>query len=812
MWVDDLAQDLRFALRSARHAPLFTALTVVTLALGIGSNTAVFGVMKSVLLDALPYADASRLVRVYGVNNERPLVRDPVSAGVSVDIERRLRSFSHVAVFRQSTVEQTFEGPDRAQLVRVANISKDFFGTLGVGAALGRTISDRDAAPNAPAVAVLGHDAWQRLFAGDRNVIGRAIRLEGSPVTIVGVLPREFVGPMGHADVWARLDLSPFLGNPIGERRVRMLGVVGRLTPGVTPDAVAREIETLAGDLAREHPESDGGFTLASLPLRDDMVGDTRKPLLVVMASAALVLLITCANIAGALLSRTLSRRKEFAVRAAIGAGRARIVRQLLTESMALAIAGAVAGIGVALLGLLAARTLALGALPSYASFDVDPAVLVFNLGLALVTGLAFGLAPVMSVGRSRMHDVLQSATHAATEGRRSRQLRGLLVAGQIALSASLLAGAGLLARSLREMTVTPLGFDPNGVLTIPVRLPADKYRGRAARVEFHQRLEARLRGFAGVASVATTSALPAPVMGRSQFAIDGLPWPAGQEPFVADISVSEDYFGAMRIALREGRTFTAADRTGSTPVAIIGESIARRYWPNGNALGARIRVGVNANEPWRDVIGVVADVRNDPARPDPEPTIYSNRGPAGTTVIRVACAGAATRECDASALTPLVRRELAALDPAIPGDRVAPLGEVIATSLAGRRLPVMLMVAFAALALFLASVGVYAMFATMAAAREREFAVRVALGSTRARIAGLVLTQAATWVGLGLALAAVGVVAIARVLRGMLYGVSQYDAIALGGAVVLLVVCGVVALLVPMWRATRVDPIATLR
>lgn len=814
-WLEDLAQDLRFGVRSARRTPFFSLLAIVTIGLGIGVNVAVFGVVKSVLLDALPYADASRLIRVHAVHEDPALGNAPLSAGAAADIGERARSFTRVASFRQSTIEQTYVGVDGPQVVSSATVGGGFFETLGVSPALGRTLTVADAAPNAPAVVMLSYDAWQRLFAGDRRVIGRSLRLDHTPVVVVGVLPRRFVGPMGPADVWVPLDLEPFLGNPIGERRLRMLGLVGRLAPAVTPEVAGRELTAIAAQMAREHPESDGSFSLTSLPLRDDMVGDTRTPLLVLMASAALVLLIGCANLAGALLSRALSRRREFAVRVAIGAGGGRIVRQLLTESTILAIAGGLAGIALAVLGLVAVRTFARTALPSYASLSLDAGVLLFALALALITGVAFGLAPALSVKRASARQLLQDATPAASESRSSRRLRGMLVAGQIALSISLVSGAGLLARSLWALTATPLGFDPHGVLAVPIRLPAGEYRSADSRVRFEELLEERLRALPGVTGVASTGSVPMPVMGRSNFTIEGVTWPLDVQPFALHVGASDDYFRTMRIALREGRVFGATDRVDSPDVVVVSESMARRFWPNGGAVGARIRLGPNAGAPWSEVVGIVADVRNDPARAEPEPTAYvslrQHPGGTRTVVVRTGCSST-VGGCDPVALHRLVRREVAAIDPAIPMDRMAMLDSLVAGGLAGRRLPVLLMSAFGTLALLLASVGVYAMFAAMATAREREFGVRVVLGASRRGIAALVLRQAGVWMAAGLAGGAVGVVAVTRMVRGLLYGVSPFDAVTLGVAVLLLVICGALALVVPILRATRVDPISVLR
>jgi predicted permease len=575
----------------------------------------------------------------------------------------------------------------------------------------------------------------------------------------------------------------------------------------VTPETAQREITSIAAALAQEHPATDGAFSLTAVPLRADLMGDTRTPLLVLMASAVLVLLIACANLAGALLARTLSRRKEFAVRAALGAGGGRIVRQLLAESLLLSLAGGAAGVVLATLGLTVVRTLARGALPAYASLSLDPGALLFAFTLALVTGLAFGLAPALSVRRAGARPVLQEGTRASTEGSRSHHLRSLLVAGQIALSISLVTGAGLLARSLWAMTATPLGFDPHGVLTVPLQLPASRYRA-AARVQLVTQLEERLRALPGVRSVATTTQLPMPGMGHGTFTVEGAAWPAGVQPFVAVGSASEDYFRTMRIVLRAGRSFTTADRDSAPNVVVISESMARRFWPNGGAIGALIQLAGRTDAPWRQVVGIVGDVRNDRARREPEPMLYlplRQSGSARPTLV-IRSAGDPMRQSAS------VRRIVAALDPTLPTDQMETLDRVIANGLASRRLPVVLMAAFGTLALLLAAVGVYAMFAAMAAAREREFGVRVALGSSRRAIASLILRQAGICMAIGLAGGAVGVVAITHLVRGLLYGVSRFDMVAIGAAVLLLLVCGALALVVPIRRATRVDPINALR
>ena len=808
-WLGDLRQDLRFGIRSALRAPVFSLLAITTLALGIGANAAVFGVVKSVLLDALPYADADRLMRVYANKKDGTFDHMTLSAAAIMDIAGRQRSFERLGIFMPMPLETAYSAEEGPQPVSGALAGQGFFQTLGVQPHVGRMLRDDDLPLAAPRVVVLSYAAWQRLFAGDSSVIGRPMRLNGYAFEVVGVLPRSFVSPIGEIDIWTRLDLSSTLADPIRARRRAWLGLVGRLKPGVTPEVAQHEIATIGADLAREHPDADGLFTLTALPLRDDLVGDMRMPLLVLTASAGLVLLITCANLAGALVSRTISRRREFAVRMALGAGRGRLVRQLLTESMVLALAGGAVGVVLAVGGLAVLRGLALPALPPYAELTLDRGALLVTFVLALVTGLAFGLAPALSAGRAGLEGTLRDESRGTSESRRSRRLRGMLVAGQIALCISLLAGAGLLARSLWALTSAPLGFEPDGVLTASLPLPQLRYPDAESRVLFHDRLGERLRALPGVTGVAMTSAVPGNVQSYDGFSIDGAPWAsADDQQFVLAATVGDDYFRMLDIPLMQGRTFQPADRPDGSPVVVISEAMARRYWPKGNAVGARIRMGPDPAAPLMEVIGIVGDVRNGPTQRAPEPTAYSSarRDPWSPSILLVRASG------DPLAMLQPMQRALAELDPMLPLHHPTALSALLAAGLSNRTLPVMLMTAFASLALLLASVGIYAMFAAMAAAREREFSVRLALGSTQRGIATLVLRQGAVWMATGLVGGALGVFIVARTLRGLLFGVSRYDPLALGLAVALLIACATVALLVPIRRATRVDPATVLR
>jgi predicted permease len=821
-WWSDCRQDLRYGLRALRRAPLFTLLAVVTLALGIGANAAVFSVLKSVLIDTLPYRDAAALV---GVSRDVPQQPGPgpLNAYTTAAIAERQRSFQRLAAFADLATQAVYGGDDGPQTATAVWVEPQFFDTLGVEPALGRTFAPGEGAsglaamsggrmaPDTAAVVVVSHGAWRRLLGADPAAAGRQVRLDGVLRTVIGVLPRQFVGPTGDRDFYLPMDLRPVVAHLAG-RGNYWLGLIGRLQPGMSVDAAQQELAGIAAGLDQSFqlPSgariSSGIAMLRAQSLRDTMVGNTSRPLLLLMASAGLVLLIACANLAAALLSRMVSRRKEFGVRLALGAGRGRLVRQLLTESLVLAAAGGAAGLLLATLVLALVRTLATPALPVHATVALDTGAALVMSGLALATGLVFGLAPAFSVRGTGPQAALREA-RGTGESRAARRLRGTLVACQIALCVSLLAGAGLLARSLLAMIGTPLGFDANQVLAVSLRLPVRDYATPLAIGQFVEAFEERLRALPGVETVAGTSSVPTNVFMRRGFTIDGAPPLADGErpPALLWASVTDDYFRTLRVPVLQGRTFDTRDRAGAVPAVVISEGTARRYWPSGGALGSRIRL---ADMGVTEVIGIVGDVRNDPARPDAEPMGYASMRqaplPIATFLVRT--------QGDPLALVPSAERELASLDRGLPLERSTTLRDVVGQQLAGRRLPLLLMGAFGAFALLLASVGVYAMFANLIAAREREFGVRLALGSAPGAIARLVFRQGAWWLAAGLTGGALGVVLVVRMVRDLLYGVPAFDPITLSVAVSVLIACATLAMLVPMRRAVRLDPAATLR
>ena len=805
-WLDDLRQDVRFALRSSLRAPLFSLLAIATLALGIGANAAVFGTVKSVLLNALPYGNADRLMRIYTPFGT-PDRSGALSAGTVSDIRERQHSFASLAAFLPAR-DGIYMG-DQPQIVKTMFIEPGLLRTLGVSLFRGSGFRDDDGNHDTTTVVMISYGAWQRLFGGSDDALGKTVRLNGIARTIVGITPRQFVPPQDDADFFQPLSIAPFMRDPVSVRGSHNFGFVGLLKPGVSPQAANHELNGIGSEIEHLFWKDNRGFRLIGMPLRDAMVGDTRVPLLILLASAALVLLIMCANLAGALLSRTISRRKEFAVRVALGAGRGRLVRQLLTESVLLSAVGGAIGLLLAMAGLRLLRSLALTSLPAYADLHLDTGAVIVTSTLALLTGFAFGTGPALSVGRADPQGTLRDESRGTSETRRTRQARGVLVAAQIALCVSLLAAAGLLARGLWTITTAPLGFDTRSLLTFTLQLPGSTYPDVQSRVRLHDQLEHAIRALPGVKDVAVASQLPTQVTNRNGFFIETSPWGSNAVvPFITTARVSDDYFKTLSIPVLQGRAFSTVDRADAPPVLIINEAMARKYWPKGDAIGARVHVGPpNPEAPWITIVGIVQNTRNDPTRLNPEPMMFfsQRQQPFGDNlIIRTAS--------DPAGLTATVRRTIAAIDPTLPMYNVSTLDDVIDTTFAPRRLPVVLMTAFGALALLLSSVGIYALFATMAASREREIGVRIALGATRSGIASLILREGGVWMIAGLIVGSIGVMFVGRFLRTQLFGVPELDPLAIGAAMSVLVVCAALALLAPIRRATSVDPITVLR
>ena len=808
-WFSDLGQDLRFAVRGAARAPLFTLLGVVTLALGIGANSALFGVVKSVLLDALPYAEPDRLVRVTAFFETQPDLEDgALSAGTVWDITQRQRSFTGVAASISRGPDAVLEDELGASSVRLAWVQPEYFATLGVTPVFGRTFEEAEAESDTSQVVMISHGTWLQRYGGSRAIIGRTLRLNGLSRVVVGVLPSTYVHPTGEADFFMPFALESLLQNPVNARGSHFLEMVARLEPGVGLEAARAEVAAIGEALVEEYPRENRGIRLRAEPLRETMLGDTRTPLLVLMGSAALVLLIACANIAATLVSRMIARRKEFAVRISLGAARGRLVRQLLAESLLLAVAGGLAGLLLAVAGLSILRSANLEAMPEYARLTLDAGAVAFTFILTLLTGIGFGLLPALAASREEPHVSLSGEARGAGDARGAGRMRGLLVAVQVAICLSLLAGAGLLTRSMWLMVSAPLGFAAGDVLTFDVPLSGARYSNVESHIRFREQLSDRLAALPGVTTVAVTNFLPTRVSNSNGVVVVGAERAPGEPtPFVLTTGVSENYFASLEIPIVAGRTFTARDGLDTPPVVVVSEAMARQFWPAGDAIGARIVVGPDPQSPPLEVVGVVGDVRTSLTRAEAEPMLYMplRQGWWGTTFL-------VRTVRDPAQHARAARQALAEFDPALPMANVATLTDAIAEGLDTRRLPMLLMLGFGAVALLLASMGIYALFTNMAVARQREFGVRLALGSSRKDLARLVLRDGSRWMGLGLLAGTLGVVAVSRALRTLLYGIAPFDVASITAAVLTLLMAAAIALVVPVRRATRADPLSIMR
>jgi predicted permease len=694
--------------------------------------------------------------------------------------------------------------------VRLAGLRVDanVFPVLGVSAAIGRTfVAGEDSTALAPTVVMLSHGAWRRLFGGDSTIVGKAISLSGRMRTVVGVLPPSFFFPTAaDAEIFTPLDLTPVLNDANRARKFHFLGAVGRLRPGVAVEEARAELVSIARRLERDYPESNAGITVNTLGVRDAVVGDTRPALLVLLGASLLVLLIACANVAGMLLSRAVSRRQELAVRAALGAGRARLVRQMLTESVVLAGVGGLVGLGLAAWGTRALVASAGDMLPVSSQIAVDTTVLTTAILVTLACGVLFGLVPALAASRD-MHMTLKDAGRGSSGGVGRHRLRTALVTGQLALAAMLLVGAGLLVRSLTRLQQNDLGYTVDSALTFELGLVGQRYATSEAQDQFYEELYRRLNALPGVVAVGASGNLPLRGGASASLAIDGRPHQGERLPEVGYQPVSDDWFKAMGVPLRRGRPFAPSDHNDAPPVVILSETAARQFWPNADPVGARLRLGPNPNTPWFTVVGIVGDVRMGVAG-TPRPTAYvsARQDHWGGMAFVVRTTG------DPMALLPAVRREVRAIDPTLPVSEARSMRDVQAMQLTDRRLPMQLMAAFAMLALVLAAVGVYGVMAYSVAARTREIGVRVALGARPGNVFGMIVRYGLATAATGLVIGLSGAAALGKLLTNLLYEVAPTDGATFVSVAVVLLAVVLAACLIPARRAVRVDPLEALR
>jgi putative ABC transport system permease protein len=804
------------AMRRAAGAPGLSAAVVLCVALGAGAVTGAFSLVEAVLLRPLPYPQPEQLVMLWSRAVDGSKERVVVSQPDFLDWRERSTSFSHLTAFSVWFPSLTLG--DRSDKVLGALVSADFFSTLGTRPFLGRTLLPEEEQPGRDAVVVLGYGLWQNRFGGDRSVLGRRIVLDGVPHTVIGVLASDFRHPeplylQETTELWKPLALPPAAAG----RSMRFLRVLGRLAPGVTPERARMDLDAVAHRLESEHPDEDEGLGIGLVPLHEQLSGDLRPALRLALAAAAMVLLVACCNVSGLLLAGSARRAHEMAVRAALGAGRGRLARQALTDSLLLALTGGVLGTGAALPATRALLALSPRMIPG--AFEVtdvtlDIRVLAVALGACLATAILAGLAPAVRAARRSPALVLRES--APSVGGGAGRALALLLLLQIAIALPLLAATGLLAKTLTRLAAVPLGFTTDGVLTLRLELPTARYPKPADQRAFHNRLLALLAAAPGVRTAGLTSSLPLTGLYdiTREVTIDQAEQPTarGQGAAVAATvgyrAVSPGYFPALRIPLLQGRPFDPHDTEGAPPVVLVNETLARTAWPHESALGKTLTL--RDTTVHREVVGVVHDVRHTGPATEPRPEIYLPlaQAPARFTTVVITVNPAVG---DPTILAPTVRQLLRGLDPDLGAAAVQPMDHLKDAALAGPRFWLALALILGATAALLVGMGVYALAADAVGRRTREIGVRMALGADRAEILRLVLRRSLTLALLGVALGLTAALALTRLLTGLLYGVAPNDALSLGAAGLFLVSLVTTATWPAARRAARLEPVRAL-
>jgi predicted permease len=801
-WVDGTARDVRYALRTLVRAPVFAITVILTLGVGIGANTAIFTIVDRVLLRPLPYPDGEQLM----VLNES----SPKSAHMDInpanwlDWQQQSRTFESFAAWSNRT-ELTLTGQGDPERIKSEDVSYEFFSVLDVKPFLGRDFSADDDRPQARQTIVLSHALWQRKFGGDPEIVGKIVQLDGSPAEIIGVMPAGFQFLSRETSVWAafRLDRTA----PWRERRGRFLAyVVGRVKAGVAPSTARRELESIASRLAQTY-EFNKNTSVTVNSLREAMTGDVRTSLIVLFAAVGVLLLIACFNVANLFVARSASRRREIALRTSLGAGRAAVVRQLLIESLLLALAGGLAGVFIARLGAAILIALAPRSLVQLSGIAIDRSMLLYTGGLSVATGVLTGLAPVTPSLRLRIAEYLHNGGRSVTL---SLRLRETLIVLQVAMTILLLCGAGLLARTLFALTREPIGVDPKNVLTFRFDTPFAQYQP-PQMIAFFSRVIEELKGVPGVDSVAAARDIPVSLerISGTSFTIVGQPeLPLNERPSTLVRVVTPGYFKTLGMPLLKGRDFTDDDRRTTPNVFIVNEAFARKFLPQDDPLSTSLSVFMqNPDRGPGRVIGIVGDVKEGSLRGDPRPTVfYTYRqllSPGMTLFVRSSRGTAVAREAEQ-----IVR----GIDPNVPVVEVRMLEDAFSDKLARERLNAVVSGAFAMCALVLASLGLYGLLAFSVSERTNEIGIRMALGARASQVLRIVMTQAFRMVTLGASVGLIVTFVVSRFVQGLLFGITAHDPATYTAVTALLLLVAAIAAFIPARRATQVSPLMALR
>jgi predicted permease len=809
-FIETTIQDLRYGLRQLRRNPGFTAVVIATLCLGIGANIAIFGVVSEVLLQPPPYKNPDRLVTVWATYPRRGIEKSPATPADFLDWKAQNRVFEEMA---SSTDEIfTLTGIGEPEQIIGYSFSPQFFHVLGVKAMLGRTFLPSEDTRRNDHVVVLSYPFWQRVFGGDKKVLGRAITLSGVPYTIIGVMPPGFTWPGGGTELWTPLALDPSLWS---NRHASLLRVMARLRRGITLKQAQKQMTAIAKGLDRRYPDTNAGEGVKLVSLRKETVGDIQPALVVLLIAVGFVLLIACVNVANLLLARGMTREKETAIRMALGAGRRRLIRQFLTESVLLSLIGGTLGLLLALWGarfLLAIfpNNIANLSIPHVTQIPFGSRVLSFALGLSAVTGLVFGLAPALRCSNPGLNENLKEAGRASTAGTQTQRIRGLLVVSEVALALMLLVGAGLTVKSFEQIAAGDLGLDPSHVLTMEAFLPPYKYSSSVSQWNFVRKVVEHVRALPGVDSAAGINFLPlSGFWGIVNFTVDGRAAPKlGQGPQADNRVITPGYFKTMRIPLLRGREFTAPDGAGAPHVVIINRKLADRYWPNADPLGRRLNLGPPQRPDWWQIVGVVGDVK---AFGLQKPTHLDIYRPFAQFPMPLVAFTVRTGPAPLS-LADSVKKAIWQVDRSQPVFKVVTMKELAAESVALRRVSMWLLGGFSFLALIVAAIGVYGVMSFSVSQRMHEIGIRVALGAQRRDVLRILVGQGMGLVILGVGIGVAAALGLTHLMTSLLYGVKPTDPLTFVAVSVILLGVALLACYIPARRATKVDPVVALR
>ena len=811
----NLISDFKHGLRMLLKNPAYTAVAIMVLALGIGANTAIFSVVNAVLLRPLPFRDPARLVQVWHVPPPKSfpgMTEFAVSAANFIDWQKQNHVFDKMAILTGSAL--TLTSNDQPEELQGAAVSSDFFSTMQARPLLGRTFTDDEDHPGKNHVIVLSCGLWKTRFAANPDIVNRTVNFDGEPYTIAGVMGEKFDYP-DFAQYWKPMGWTDKERVVRGEHHYL---VVARLKPDVTLLQAQAEMNTISSRLADQYPEDDKGWGAVIVPLREERVAQVRPSLLILLGAVAFVLLIACANVANLVLAKTLGRRKEIAVRLALGASPGRVIQQILAETILLSTAGAAFGLALAHFGIQLTVKFLAGNLPKSTEVTLDAGVLLFTLALAITTGFLAGILPAIRLTKTNVNDALKQGLGKTDSDSSGGRTRSVLVVSEVALSLMLLVGAGLMIRSLWQLRAVDAGFDPHNILTMTMVVTGNKYSRPIDEIAFYDRVLSKVRALPGVTSAGLIDTLPISQDGSHQpVAIEGRPAQAmSEQPEIDTRSISAGYLNTMHIPLRRGRDFSSADAPDRPATAIISESMAKRFWPNEDAIGKHLTMTFNPGK-VREVIGIVGDIKLtglDTASSDA--TIYlpmSQTSVAPYEDWRPFSMQLAVRSTSQPAnLTSAVTAAIHSIDSTQPVVDVMTMDDVIASSLSQRRFSMLLLAAFAILALLLAAVGIYSVLSFAVRRRVREIGIRVALGAEMKDILRLVVTEGMKPALLGLALGVAGALALGRVVASFIYGIAAYDPLTFAAVAMLLGAVALLASIIPAYRAARIEPTRALR